>query len=68
MTLSASLVAFVNAALALVTNFGVNLSDNQKGSIVVLVNAGAVLGALLFDKITKRKLTGAAPGSAKNGP
>lgn len=50
MTLTAAIAAFVNAALALVTNFGVNLTDNQKGSITLLVNAGLVLGALVYDR------------------
>ncbi len=68
MTLTAALVAFINSVLALVANFGVSLSDAQKGSITLAVNAGAVFGALLFDHVTHRTLKPPPAGSATNGP
>lgn len=46
--LSGAIVAFVNAILAVVTNFGVSLTDTQKGSITALVNAALVLGGLVY--------------------
>lgn len=67
MTLAAAIVAFINSVLAVVSNFGVSLDDNQKGSIVIAVNAASVLGALIFDKLTNRRLRGSEPGSAVNG-
>lgn len=41
--LSALIVAFVNAALAVVVNFGVSLTQTQTGSITLVVNAGLAL-------------------------
>lgn len=61
-------MAFVNAVLAVVVNFGVSLTETQIGSITLAVNAGCVLGALVFDKLTKRTLTPPPAGSATPGP
>ena len=68
MTLTAAVVAFVNAILGLINNFGFNLSDAQRVSIIVAVNAALVLGALVWDTVTKRPRMGAPAGSAVGGP
>lgn len=67
MTLSAAIIAFVNSVLALVTAFGVSLTDAQHVAVTLAVNAAAVLASILFDLVTKRTLSGPPPGSA-NGP
>ena len=68
MTLTAAAVAFINAVLSLVTNFGVSLTDNQKAAITGLVNAGIVLGTLVWDYKSKRTMSPPPPGSAVTGP
>lgn len=68
MTLTTALVALINAVLAVVVNFGVSLTETQTGSITLAVNAAVVFGALVFDKMTGRKLTPPPAGSATNGP
>jgi hypothetical protein len=67
-TLTAAAVAFINAILALVTNFGVDLSDNQKAAITGLVNAAIVFGTLVWDTLSKRTMKPPPAGSATNGP
>lgn len=61
MTLTAAVVAFTNSVLAVVTNFGVDLTPTQTGSIAVLVNAGIVLVTVAYAAVRKRngKQTGA---------
>ncbi len=58
MTLSAAVVAFVNAVLAVIVNFGVSLTETQTGSITVLVNAGIVL---IVAALALRKKASGAP-------
>ena len=58
MTLAAAVVAFVNAVLSAVVQFGVSLTDTQIASITGLVNAGLVLGAIAL--AYRRKTNGAA--------
>ena len=61
-TLAAAIVAFANAVLGLVTNFGVDLTDTQKGSITTLVNAGLVLIGLVWAVAHKRGVNTTTPG------
>lgn len=68
MTLTAAIVAFVNAVLACIIQFGVTLTVTQTGSITLAVNAACVLGALLFDKLTNRTLKPPPAGSASWTP
>ena len=58
MTLTAAVVAFTNAVLQVVTNFGFNLSDTQQASISGLVNAGLVLGAIVLSYRQKAQRAG----------
>ena len=57
-TITAAIMAVLNAALAVVAAWGVNLSDDQRGSITLLANALLVLGALVYDKRLKQRKTG----------
>lgn len=51
----ASIIAAVNAALVLVTAFGLNLTDAQQAAIITAVNAGLVLWiGLTYTKSPKR--------------
>lgn len=41
----ALVMGFVNAAMACVVDFGVNMNQTQQGALTALVNAGLVLAA-----------------------
>ena len=49
MTKTAAILTVVNAALALLLAFGVDVSQDQQAAITGIVNAVLLLGAVWFD-------------------
>ena len=50
MTKTAAILTVVNAALALLLAFGVDVSQDQQAAITGIVNAVLLLGAVWFDQ------------------
>jgi hypothetical protein len=68
MTLTAAIMAVVNAVLSLVINFGVNLTDAQRASIVGVVNAVLIFGAIGYDQWRGLKKSALPPPPPATGP
>jgi uncharacterized membrane protein len=66
-TLTAAIVAFTNAIMFAAINFGLSLSENQRASVVGVVNASLILGALVYDQARGIKKS-SMPTSANNPP
>ena len=60
--LSGAVVGVVIAGVALLTAFGINVTEAQATGIVGFVSAGAVLGSVIY---ARRKVTPIAPGNGK---
>lgn len=54
----AYLIGFVNAVMATVNAFGINLNDTQRVAIVSLVNAALILSVHLAHRIGEATVTG----------
>jgi hypothetical protein len=52
----ALVIAFVNAGLALVSAFGVSLSDAQSAAVITFVNAGLALWIALTYKDSSKRI------------
>lgn len=62
----AYVMGLVNAVLACVGSFGVNLSETQQGAIVALVNAGLILCVHMGHRVGEASSTEQAPPAAQS--